>query len=61
VRVQGPEGWARRAPVEQLALARSDVDALLEWIAQTYGRQLLAALSFLPPEVSIAALACTGA
>ena len=49
--LQGPEGWARRAPVEQLATARSDVDALLAWLQRTYGPQLLAALAFLPPEV----------
>ena len=58
--MQGPEGWARRAPAEQLALARSDVDALLAWISQTYGPQLLAALAFLPPEVCTAALASGG-
>ena len=54
--MQGSEGWARRAPVEQLALARSDVDALLAWVTQTYGPQLQAALAFLPPEVHMALL-----
>jgi hypothetical protein len=51
--LQGPEGWARRAPVEHLATARSDVDTLLAWLRRTYGPELLAALAFLPSEVQM--------
>ena len=46
-----PDGWGRNTPVELLASARADVDALCAWLDSDFGPRLQRLLSFLPSEV----------
>ena len=46
-----PDGWGRNTPVELLASARTDVDALFAWLDTDFGPRLQRLLSFLPFEV----------